>query len=188
VQSVESSYLQSLEQFAGPLRRHGRNGGRNSGLDAFRKKLPDQREASPLYPECQGWGLPPSRADPRVGPSVVEVRKACGGSGAGVSPAVARASCPRTFAPRLRSPWTSIADVRLSFRHAGARRSRHSGRDARATRPDLAILCFLPLALALLLLPSCSKKSPEGEGEGTEEGASEHRSGSNCHAPGALRH
>jgi multidrug efflux pump subunit AcrA (membrane-fusion protein) len=27
------------------------------------------------------------------------------------------------------------------------------------------------LALALLLLPSCSKKSPEGEGEGTEEGA-----------------
>ena len=34
-----------------------------------------------------------------------------------------------------------------------------------------AALCFLSLALALLLLPSCSKKSSEGEGEDTEEGA-----------------
>jgi RND family efflux transporter MFP subunit len=32
-------------------------------------------------------------------------------------------------------------------------------------------MCFLTLALSLLLLPSCSKKSSEGGGEGTEEGA-----------------
>jgi RND family efflux transporter MFP subunit len=32
-------------------------------------------------------------------------------------------------------------------------------------------MCFLSLTLALLLLPSCSKKSAEGEGEEAEEGA-----------------
>ena len=138
--------------------------------------MPFEKTAGParsfaLYIPNAGLGLAP--AGPTQGSALPwwKCEKPAAGSGAGVSPAVARASCPRTFAPRLRSPWTSIADVRLSFRHAGARRSRHSGRDARATRPDLAILCFLPLALALLLLPSCSKKSPEGEGEGTEEGA-----------------
>jgi len=122
-------------------------------------------------------------ATPTQGPALPwwKCEKPAAGGSAGVSPPApaGRASlrcaqgrlCPRTFAPRLRSPWTSFGDVRLSFRHAGARRSRHSGRDARATRPDLTILCFLPLALTLLLLPSCSKKSPGGEGEDTEEGA-----------------
>jgi RND family efflux transporter MFP subunit len=37
-------------------------------------------------------------------------------------------------------------------------------------RWNRSALCFLSLALALLLLPSCSKKSPGGEGEDTEEG------------------
>src|SRR5208337_3204431 len=118
-----------------------------------------------------GPELAPAR--PTQGPALPwwKREKPAAGGSAGVSPAVARASCPRTFAPRLQSSWTSFADVRLSFRHAGARRSRHSGRDARTTRPDLTILCFLTLALSLLLLPSCSKKSSEGEGEGAEEGA-----------------
>ena len=124
-----------------------------------------------LYIPNAGLELAP--AGPTQGSALPwwKCEKPAAGGSAGVSPAVARASCPLTFAPRLRSPWTSIADVRLSFRHAGARRTRHSGRDARASRPDLTILCFLPLALALLLLPSCSKKSSGGEGEDTEEGA-----------------
>jgi RND family efflux transporter MFP subunit len=41
-------------------------------------------------------------------------------------------------------------------------------KEALGTRP---VLCFLSFVLALLLLPSCSKKSAEGEGEEGEEGA-----------------
>ena len=52
----------------------------------------------------------------------------------GVSPPApaGRVSCPRPLAPRLGLRWTLFKGD-LSFLHAGAGRSRRSGRDARAT-------------------------------------------------------
>src|SRR5208337_1030894 len=56
-----------------------------------------------------------------------------GRSSAGVSPAVAWASCPRPLVSRLGLLRPSLANDRSGFLPAGAGRSRHSGRDARAT-------------------------------------------------------
>ena len=82
---------------------------------------------------------------------------------AGVSPAVAWASCPRPLAPRLVLRWTSFQG-RAKLPACGSGRSRHGGRDAPATtlspdsqgKPKAFHFYFAHPPLALRVAEACT--------------------------------
>ena len=112
-------------------------------LENLTKTLGPQGACRLLHPE--------ERSAPRL--------VAPAGGSAGVSPAVARASCPRA------SPAEAGAGLANALNPAGARRPRHSGRDARATsdgQPQLSRRAPAPASCRLLLssreLPAASRR------------------------------